>query len=204
MDILNNTGLTRFWKKIKSKTILSETVRKIVIVDDYPEVEEEGVLYLKKGTGSSDSGGEETPILTNLYYQDTDKEYTSSSSGYSCNWITTKKVEINSNTYMTKDAQRSSNTFSLDLKENTTYKLVFNYVSGSATKESEVGKINYSLWNETTSTKLISQSTESGVSSEVTFTATATETITAEMQMYLYTGVHYQDLIYEIGLYEVS
>ena len=204
MDILNNTGLTRFWKKIKSKTILSETVRKIVIVDDYPEVEEEGVLYLKKGTGSSDSGGEETPILTNLYYQDTDKEYTSSSSGYSCNWITTKKVEINSNTYMTKDAQRSSNTFSLDLKENTTYKLVFNYVSGSSTKESEVGKINYSLWNETTSTKLISQSTESGVSSEVTFTATATETITAEMQMYLYTGVHYQDLIYEIGLYEVS
>lgn len=202
MAFLNETGLTRFWEKIKSKTILSETVRKIVIVDDYPDVEEDGVLYLKKGTGSSSSGGGE--MLTNLYYQDSDKEYTSSSSGYSCNWRTTKTVEINSNTYMTKDAQRSSNTFTLDLKENTTYKLVFNYVSGSGAKETETGKINYSLWNETTSTKLISQSTECGVSSEVTFTSTATETITAEMQMYLYTDVHYQDLIYEIGLYEVS
>ena len=201
-DELSPVFEVEYRKKIESKTILSETVRKIVIVDDYPDVEEDGVLYLKKGTGSSSSGGGE--MLTNLYYQDSDKEYTSSSSGYSCNWRTTKTVEINSNTYMTKDAQRSSNTFTLDLKENTTYKLVFNYVSGSGTKETEIGKINYSLWNETTSTKLISQSTECGVSSEVTFTSTATETITAEMQMYLYTDVHYQDLIYEIGLYEVS
>ena len=201
-DELSPVFEVEYRKKIESKTILSETVRKIVIVDDYPDVEEDGVLYLKKGTGSSSSGGGE--MLTNLYYQDSDKEYTSSSSGYSCNWRTTKTVEINSNTYMTKDAQRSSNTFTLDLKENTTYKLVFNYVSGSGAKETETGKINYSLWNETTSTKLISQSTECGVSSEVTFTSTATETITAEMQMYLYTDVHYQDLIYEIGLYEVS
>ena len=201
-DELSPVFEVEYRKKIESKTILSETVRKIVIVDDYPDVEEDGVLYLKKGTGSSSSGGGE--MLTNLYYQDSDKEHTSSSSGYSCNWRTTKTVEINSDTYMIKDTQRSSNTFTLDLKENTTYKLVFNYVSGSGAKETETGKINYSLWNETTSTKLISQSTECGVSSEVTFTSTTTETITAEMQMYLYTGVHYQDLIYEIGLYEVS
>lgn len=201
MNFLDKTGLTALWGKIKGRTILSETVRKIVIVDEYPEIEEEGVLYLKKDTGSSsESGGEEeTPILTNLYYQDTDKEYTSSSSGYSCNWRTNKTVEMNSDAGMVKDAQRSSNTFTLDLKENTTYKLVFNYISGSAD-----GSVDCSIWNETTAVKLVNKKVTAGESGEETFTASATETITAEMQMYLYTGVHYQDLVYEIGLYEVS
>lgn len=202
MNFLDKNGLTTFWEKIKGKTILSETVRNIVIVDEYPEVEEEGVLYLKKGTGSSSesgSGGEETPTLTNLFYQDTDKEYTSSSSGYSCNWSTNKTVVMNSDAGMIKDAQRSSNTFALELKENTTYKLVFTYISGSAD-----GSVDCSLWNETTAIKLVNKKVTAGESGEVTFTATATETITAEMQMYLYTGVYYQNLVYEIGLYEVS
>ena len=204
MNFLDKTGLATLWEKIKGRTILSETVRKIVIVDDYPEIEEEGVLYLKKGTGSSSGGEEETPILTNLYYQDSDKEYTSTSSGYSCNWRANKTIEINSDTYMTSDKQRSSNTFALNLKENTTYKLVFTYISGSATKESGVGKVNCSLWNETTAINLVDESAESGKSCEITFVATATETITAEMQLYLYSGTHYQNLVYEIGLYEVS
>ena len=42
MDFLNKIGLSRFWEKIKGRIILSETIRKIVVVDEYPSVEEEG------------------------------------------------------------------------------------------------------------------------------------------------------------------
>lgn len=52
MDFLNKIGLSRFWEKIKGRMILSETIRKIVVVDEYPSVEEEGVLYLKKDSSS--------------------------------------------------------------------------------------------------------------------------------------------------------
>lgn len=202
MKILDETGLSTLWSKIKSLFIQSDTVRKIVIVDEYPEVEEEGVLYLKKGTSSE---GGETEETVNLYYQETDKNYTSSSSGYSCNWSTTNTVNPNSDTYMIKDAERSSNNFSLTLKANTTYKLVFNYISGNALKEDNtVGKINYSLWNADTEVKIIDKTVECGNNGEVTFTAENDETINAEMQLYLYTGVHYDNVYYEIGLYEVK
>ena len=48
MDFLNKIGLARFWEKIKGRIILSETIRKIVVVDELPETEEENVLYLVK------------------------------------------------------------------------------------------------------------------------------------------------------------
>lgn len=48
MDFLNKIGLSRFWEKIKGRMILSETIRKIVVVDELPETEEENVLYLVK------------------------------------------------------------------------------------------------------------------------------------------------------------
>ena len=198
MDFLNKIGLSRFWEKIKGRMILSETIRKIVVVDEYPSVEEEGVLYLKK------QSSEPEPVLENLYYQDSDKEYTSSS-GYSCNWRTTKTVEINSDTYLTEDKQRSSNTFSLNLKESTTYKLVVNYLDGTATKDTqEVGKINFSLWNEQTAMKYIGTTVNVGNDGEIIFTATATETVNAEIQAYLYSGTHYTNVKYEIALYEVA
>lgn len=198
MDFLNKIGLSRFWEKIKGRIILSETIRKIVVVDEYPSVEEEGVLYLKK------QSSEPEPVLENLYYQDTDKEYTSPS-GYSCNWRTSKVVEINSDTYLTEDKQRSSNVFSLNLKQNTTYKLAVSYLEGSASKNTEeVGKIDFSLWNETTATKYVNTTVDVGNDGEITFTATATETVNAEIQAYLYSGTHYTNVEYEIALYEVA
>lgn len=48
MDFLNKIGLARFWEKIKGRMILSESIRKIVVVDELPEIEEEDVLYLVK------------------------------------------------------------------------------------------------------------------------------------------------------------
>lgn len=198
MDFLNKIGLSRFWEKIKGRIILSETIRKIVVVDEYPEAEEEGVLYLKK------QSSEPEPSLENLYYQDSDKEYTSSS-GYSCNWRTSKTVEINSDTYLTEDKQRSSNVFTLDLKQNTTYKLVVTHADGSASKNTaEVGSVDFSLWNETTATKYVNTTVNVGNDSEITFTATATETVNAEIQVYLYSGTHYTNVEYEIALYEVA
>lgn len=79
MNFLDKTGLATLWEKIKGRTILSETVRKIVIVDEYPEVEEEDVLYLKKGTGSSSGGEEETEV--NLISTGTELNYRISTSG---------------------------------------------------------------------------------------------------------------------------
>lgn len=184
--------------KIFQKSVISEQVRRIVVVDEYPDIEEEGVLYLKKQTSTPE------PTLENLYYQHADKEYTSSS-GYSCNWRTSKVVEINSDTYLTEDKQRSSNTFSLNLKESTTYKLVVNYLDGTATKDTqEVGKVNFSLWNEQTAMKYMSTTVNVGNDGEITFTATATETVNAEIQAYLYSGTHYTNVKYEIALYEVA
>ena len=184
--------------KISSKVVKSDVIKKIVVVDEYPETEEEGVLYLKK------QSSEPEPVLENLYYQDTDKEYTSSS-GYSCNWRTSKVVEINSDTYLTEDKQRSSNVFSLNLKQNTTYKLAVSYLEGSASKNTEeVGKIDFSLWNETAATKYVNTTVDVGNDAEITFTATATETVNAEVQAYLYSGTHYTNVEYEIALYEVS
>lgn len=198
MDFLNKIGLSRFWEKIKGRIILSETIRKIVVVDEYPEAEEEGVLYLKK------QSSEPEPSLENLYYQDSDKEYTSSS-GYSCNWRTSKTVEINSDTYLTEDKQRSSNAFSLNLKQNTTYKLAVSYLEGSASKNTEeVGKIDFSLWNETAATKYVNTTVEIGNDGEITFVATGTETVNAEIQAYLYSGTHYTNVKYEIAIYEVA
>ena len=198
MDFLNKIGLSRFWEKIKGRIILSETIRKIVVVDEYPSVEEEGVLYLKK------QSSEPEPSLENLYYQDADKEYTSSS-GYSCNWRTSKTVEINSDTYLTEDKQRSSNIFILNLKQNTTYKLVVTHTNGSASKNTaEVGSVDFSLWNETAATKYINTTVDVGNDGEITFTATATETVNAEIQVYLYSGTHYTNVEYEIALYEVA
>lgn len=48
MNCLDKIGLKRFWENIKSKTVLSDVVRKIEVVDELPEVEETGVLYLVK------------------------------------------------------------------------------------------------------------------------------------------------------------
>lgn len=184
--------------KISSKVVKSDVIKKIVVVDEYPETEEEGVLYLKK------QSSEPEPSLENLYYQDSDKEYTSSS-GYSCNWRTTKTVEINSDTYLTEDKQRSSNVFSLSLKQGTTYKLVINYLEGSALKDTEeIGKVDFSIWNETTSTKYVNTAINVGNDGEITFVATATETVNAEVQVYLYGGTHYTNVKYEIALYEVA
>ena len=195
---VSKNNLSYIRDKISSKVVKSDVIRKIVVVDEYPETEEEGVLYLKK------QSSEPEPSLENLYYQDSDKEYTSSS-GYSCNWRTSKTVEINSDTYLTEDKQRSSNIFTLNLKQNTTYKLVVTHADGSASKNTaEVGSVDFSLWNETTATKYINTTVNVGNDSEITFTATATETVNAEIQVYLYSGTHYTNVEYEIALYEVT
>ena len=82
---------------------------------------------------------------TNLFYQDTEKTYTSSSSGYSYTWGTDKTILVNSDNSMTKDAQKSSNEFQLELTAGKTYKLTAEYVSGEATKLDDGISIDFSI-----------------------------------------------------------
>ena len=110
MIFLDKTGLAKFWENIKSKAVLSDTVRKIVIVEDYPEVEEEGVLYLKKYTGSSSDSGseeEETTTSTNLWVNPTviSGWFASDASSYEASSSTTSKYAY------------------ISCKANTTYKI---------------------------------------------------------------------------------
>lgn len=44
---LDKTGLEHYDEELKKKVVQATEIRKIEIVDEYPSVEEQGVLYLK-------------------------------------------------------------------------------------------------------------------------------------------------------------
>lgn len=199
MKFLNTTGLTKLWDKIKSLFVQSEQIRKIVIVDEYPEVEEEGVLYLKKNGISSDGN---TGELVNLYYQDNEKNGGSESSGYVYNFYTNNTFDIDSfGVALSSDKEKNSNSFSLSLTEGKTYKIKFKYISGNVTG-TDGTLINVRLINYDTSNVLVSQSVKSLEDLEFTYTATATETINARIGFYAYSSRIYNALVYEIAIYE--
>lgn len=137
-------------------------------------------------------------VTDNLFHQDKEKSYTSSSSGYTSCWHTDETFEITSDSTLSADKIRSSDTFALNLIAGKKYTLTVKYVSGSVTSESSV--INIGLYNETTATKIIGTTLYDLTSASETFVATTDETITAEMQAYMYQGNQYTGFKCEIIL----
>lgn len=145
---------------------------------------------------------EETDKLgEELYYQDTTKTDTSTSSGYSYTFDTDKTVLVNSDNALTGDKQKTSNTFNLSLEQGQKYRMTVKYLSGNIEKNG--GLINFSFYNKTTNTKLVGTTLEELKNTTVDFTATATETITAQAQIYLYSGAKYTNAKFEIHLNKV-
>lgn len=199
MNYLDEIGLKRFWENIKGKTVLSDVVRKIVIVDDYPDVEEDGVLYLK--IGSSSGGGTDTP---ELYYQLQDKTYTSSSSGYNTKFGTDRTILMNSSVVLDGDRYRTSYAFDLNLEAGKTYKLSVEYISGNAVSNGTKDNIiSYAVRNVSTSTKIKEVYVKTLTNAETTFTVDATQSISAEIYMTMYEGVQFTNLTYKLSLKEV-
>lgn len=97
--------------------VSSDIINSIVVVDSLPAVEEEGVLYLVK----------ETPAVINLYYQDTEKNY-ASSSGISYTFGIDKTITLNGTP--NANASTFSNNFTANLSTSKTYKLSLTYDSG--------------------------------------------------------------------------
>lgn len=185
--------------------VSSDVINSIVVVDELPTVEETGVLYLIKDTGTSTEPETPSTEATNLYYQSTPKDYTSSSSGYNFSWTTDCNVLFNSTAEMTKEREQSSGDFTLDLFEGKTYKLKATYVSGEMSSSSGTPYYHIYLKDSTTSTKYCELSLSNGQDTEETFTATTTETLTsAKMYVYVYTGTQYTNLVYNITLTEVA
>lgn len=200
MNYLDEIGLKRFWENIKGKTVLSDVVRKIVIVDDYPEVEEQGVLYLK--IGSSSGGGTDTS--TELYYQLQDKIYTSSSSGYNTKFGTDRTILMNSSVVLDGDRYRGSYAFDLTLEAGKTYKLAVEYISGEAVSNgTKENIISYAVRNSSTETKIAEVFVKTLTDSETTFTVNTTQTISADIYMTMYEGVQFTNLTYKLSLKEV-
>lgn len=190
MKFLSENGVSKFWSKIKSFFIQSDTIRKIVIVDEYPEVEEEGVLYLKKYTP------------TNLYYQDVKKSGGSESSGYLYNYYTDCTVDFDSvGVALTSDKERDSNNFFLNLTAGKKYRVVFTYISGEVSGLDGT-LITFIFRNGDTSTVLAQSGTTTLSDVEFTYTATAMESFNARIGLYAYTGGLYNALKYKIAIYE--
>lgn len=199
MNYLDEIGLKRFWGNIKGKTVLSDVVRKIVIVDDYPEVEEQGVLYLK--IGSSSGGETDTP---ELYYQLQDKIYSSSSSGYNTKFGTDRTILMNSSVVLDGDRYRGSYAFDLTLEAGKTYKLSVEYISGEAVSNGTKDNIiSYAVRNASTSTKIKEVYVKTLTNAETTFTVDTTQSISAEIYMTMYEGVQFTNLTYKLSLKEV-
>ena len=134
-----------------------------------------------------------------LYYQDTQKTDTSTSSGYSYTFDTDKSVLVNSDSALTGDKQKTSNSFSLSLEQSEKYRLSIKYISGNIEKNG--GLINFSIYK--TNTKLVGVTLEELANTTIDFTATATETITAQAQIYLFSGAKYTNAKFEINLNKV-
>lgn len=203
MNILDKTGLATLWEKIKSKMILSDSVRKIVIVEEYPEIEEKGVLYLKRSAETSDSGEEEKPSMTNLYYQEQIKSGGSESSGYTYNFYTNNTFEVDScGKALAKDKDKQSNSFKLNLVQGKTYEILFKYLSGTV-EGTTSSIINLRLFNYDTSTILTQTSATDLNDVKITYTAEKTESINAQVGFYIYSGRTYNALTYEVAINEV-
>lgn len=110
--------------------VSSDVINSIVVVDALPEVEEEGVLYLVK----------EIPTVINLYYQDTEKNYTSSSG---INYIFGIDKTITLNGTPSANASTFSNNFTANLSTSKTYKLTLTYDSGDVTVNSSLAYAIY-------------------------------------------------------------
>lgn len=183
-----------------SAKVSSTSISRIEVVENYPDVEEQGVLYIKTGTSSGGSEG----TATELYYQTQDKEYTSSSSGYNTKFGADRTILMNSSAALNGDRYRGSNTFDLTLEAGKTYKLSVEYISGEAvsdgTKESI---ISYAVRNFSTETKIAEVFVKTLTNAETTFTINTTQTISADIYMTMYGGVQFTNLTYKLSIKEV-
>lgn len=186
--------------------VSSNVINSIVVVNELPEVEVEGVLYLVKDNSTIEPDIPDVPEEEiNLYYQTEQKDYTSGSGDYSISWTTDCNVTFDSKgVAMTRDRQQSSGGFALTLEAGKTYKLKAKYVSGTMTSTSGEQAYHFILIDDDTSVEYCSMTTHEMADVEKTFTAESDITITdARVSVYIYTGTLYDNLTYNISLTEV-
>lgn len=212
MEYLDKTGLAHLITKIKENTsgggtgnVSSDIIHSIMVVDELPTVEETGVLYLIKETGTTTDP--ETPDeIINLYYQSEPKDYTSGSGDYSISWTTDGSVTIDSKgVAMTRDRQQSSGGFTLTLEAGKTYRLKAEYVSGTMSSTAGTQAYHFMLIDDDTSVEYCEMTTHNVEDVEITFTAESDITIAdARVSVYIYTDTLYDNLTYNISLTEVA
>lgn len=172
--------------------VSSDVINSIVVVDALPEVEEEGVLYLVK----------EIPTVINLYYQDTEKNYTSSSG---INYIFGIDKTITLNGTPSANASTFSNNFTANLSTSKTYKLTLTYDSGDVTVNSSLAYAIYFYSggaNTGHETLLqIESNDKNGVNG--TFTPTIDGEYEYGLRIYVYANNVYDNLKFNVLIEEV-
>lgn len=172
--------------------VSSDVINSIVVVDALPEVEEEGVLYLVKET---------TPTVINLYHQDTEKNYTSSSG---INYIFGIDKTITLNGTPSSNASTFSNNFTANLSTSKTYKLTLTYDSGNVTVNSSLAyAVYFYSGGESTGHESLLQlesSDKNGVSG--TFTPTIDGEYAYGLRIYVYKNNVYDNLKFNVVLTE--
>lgn len=195
MFVLSKIGLQHFWEGLKNKFIKSNALKEILVVDELPEVEQEGVLYLVK----------ENEIIEpeNLYYQEEEKDYTSSSG---INYIFGVDKTITLNGAPSSDASTYSNPFLANLDTNKTYKLKATYNSGDVVNAGDIEwKIYLYLNNDDVSqVKLLEKEIVNKENVEEIFTPTVSGQQIYGIRVYVYAGNEYQNLKYDIAIEEVK
>lgn len=143
--------------------------------------------------------------LENLYYQDEPYTHTSTSSGYTLTFDTDATFYITSTAELARDVQRASNEFTLNLIAGVTYRLTAKYLSGSVQNTTEsTTACTLSLYNTNPREKIVDVKVSGSDTVSAEFTATETISMTATMEAYLYTGIKYTDMKYELELVDIS
>lgn len=177
---------------LKGNYIESNDIKKILVVDALPEVEEDGVLYLVK----------EQAIKENLYYQNQKKEYTSSSG---ITYIFDIDNTITLNGTPNKDASTYSNNFNVNFDTNKTYKLKLDYVSGDITRNATYDWKVYLYYNneEPDHEELCSSELTDKNNLELTFKPNRAGDNVYGIRVYVYGNNVYNNLKYNVSIEEV-
>lgn len=198
MNYLDKVGLQQLWQKIKEyfetkKYVSSDIIRKIEVVESLPEIEEEGILYLVKE--------QEIIEKENLYYQDEEKDYTSSSG---INYVFGMDSTIKFNNTPSNDASTFSHSFHANFNIEKQYKLILKYKSGNINVSGANLVNSFSLYKEDQTTRVAKVDiNEKEGTHEITFTPPENGDKLYYIRAYVYANNEYQDLTYEIRIEEV-
>lgn len=191
-EYVTETELNNAISGLGTGNVSSDVINSIVVVDSLPAVEEEGVLYLVK----------ETQTVINLYHQDTEKNYTSSSG---INYIFGIDKTITLNGTPSANASTFSNNFTANLSTSKTYKLTLTYDSGDVTVNSSLAyAIYFYSGGENTGHENLLQlesSDKNGVSG--TFTPTIDGEYEYGLRIYVYKNNVYDNLKFNVLIEEV-